>query len=86
MLDSLIPYDDDEAEKLFYEILPKDLRCDKKSDSDIIQNTYCGDCKVDISYVKDMDRYVTCPKCKQDIYVGKEKLFKKGKFKHAINS
>ena len=43
--------------------------------------TYCQYCKVDISYVKDKDRYVTCPKCKQDIYVGTEKLYKKGKFK-----
>ena len=43
---------------------------------------YCQDCKVDISYIKDKNRYVTCPYCKQDIYVGTEKLYKKGKFKH----
>ena len=47
---------------------------------------YCQYCKVDISYVKDKDRYVTCPKCKQDIYLGTGKLYKKGKFKCTINS
>ena len=45
------------------------------------KNTICGNCNVSISYIEDEDRYVTCPKCKQDIYVGTEKLYKKGKFK-----
>ena len=42
--------------------------------------TYCEDCKVFIPYVQDKDRYVSCPKCFQDLYVGTKKLCKKGKF------
>ena len=49
-------------------------------------HAYCEDCKVDIPYIKDKDRYVTCPNCKQDIYVGTEKLYKKGKFKRTKNT
>ena len=44
--------------------------------------TYCQNCEIIIPYIKDKDRYVTCPKCKQDLYVGTKKLYKKGKFKH----
>ena len=43
--------------------------------------TLCGHCNVVIPYIRDKDRYVTCPNYKQDIYVGMEKLYKKGKFK-----
>lgn len=46
--------------------------------------TYCGDCKVDISYIKDINRYVTCPKCRADIYVGTEKTHKWGKHKRIV--
>ena len=44
--------------------------------------TYCEYCKVEIPYVKDRDRYVTCPKCRQHIFVGTEKTYRKGKFRH----
>lgn len=36
---------------------------------------YCEYCKVFISYVKNKDRYVTCPRCRADIYVGTEKTY-----------
>ena len=42
---------------------------------------YCNHCDIRIPYIKDKDRYVTCPKCRQDIYVGTEKLYKHGKHK-----
>ena len=42
---------------------------------------YCQYCNVFIPYIKDINRYVTCPKCRADIYVGTKKLYKKGKFK-----
>ncbi len=44
--------------------------------------THCQDCKVNIPYIKDKDRYVSCPKCRQDIFVGTEKTYRKGKFDH----
>ena len=44
--------------------------------------TYCDYCKVKIPYRKDKDRYVTCPKCRKDIFVGTEKTYRKGKFDH----
>ena len=43
---------------------------------------HCQYCKVKIPYIKDKDRYVTCPKCRADIYVGTEKTYRKGKFYH----
>ena len=48
--------------------------------------TYCKDCKVNIPYVKDKDRYVTCPICRQDLYVGTEKTYKHGKHKRTKNA
>ena len=47
--------------------------------------TYCQYCKVSILYVKDKDRYVTCPKCRQDIFVGTEKTYKWGTHKRIKN-
>lgn len=52
----------------------------------MIDYRYCQNCDVFIPYVKDKDRYVTCPKCRQDLYVGTEKLYRKGKHKRTINS
>ena len=43
--------------------------------------TRCNYCKVDIPFIKHKYRYVTCPKCRQDLYVGTEKLYRKGKHK-----
>ena len=43
--------------------------------------TYCKNCDIFIPYIKDLTRYVTCPKCRQDLYVGTEKLYRKGKHK-----
>ena len=48
--------------------------------------TYCEYCKVKIPYIKDKDRYVTCPKCRQHIFVGTEKTYRKGKFDHLTSS
>ena len=42
---------------------------------------YCQYCKIYIPYIKDINRYVTCPKCRADIYVGTEKTYKWGKHK-----
>ena len=44
--------------------------------------TRCNDCNIDIPFIKDKDRYVTCPICKSDIFVGTEKTYRKGKFDH----
>lgn len=43
--------------------------------------TYCQYCNVFLTYKKDIDRYVTCPKCRADIYVGTENTYKWGKHK-----
>ena len=43
--------------------------------------TFCYICKIDTPYIKDINRYVTCPKCRADIYVGTEKTYKWGKHK-----
>lgn len=48
--------------------------------------TNCQYCKVYVPYVKDKDRYVTCPICRQDFYVGTEKLYRKGKHKRTKTS
>ena len=47
--------------------------------------TYCEDCKVFIPYVQDKDRYLSCSNCRQDLYVGTKKLYKKGKFSKLKN-
>ena len=39
--------------------------------------TYCQNCKIVIPYIKDKDRYVTCLKCKQDLYVGTKNCIKR---------
>ena len=44
--------------------------------------TRCNNCNIDIPYIKDKDRYVTCSKCRQHIFVGTEKTYRKGKFNH----
>ena len=44
--------------------------------------TRCNDCNIDIPFIKDKDRYVTCPICKSNIFVGTEKTYRKGKFDH----
>ena len=43
--------------------------------------TYWNYCEISIPYIKEKDRYVTCPRCRQDIYVGTEKTYKHGKKK-----
>ena len=45
--------------------------------------TRCNNCNIDIPYIKDKDRYVTCSKCRQDIFVGTEKTYRNGKFNHS---
>ena len=47
--------------------------------------TRCNDCNVAIPFIKHKDRYVTCPLCRQDIFVGTEKTYRKGKFNHLKN-
>ena len=49
----------------------------------MLDYTYCQYCDIYIPYIKDLDRYVTCPKCRKDLYVGTKKLYKKGKHKRA---
>lgn len=44
--------------------------------------TRCNDCDIAIPYIKDKDRYVTCPICRSDIFVGTKKTYRKGKFSH----
>ena len=43
------------------------------------------DCRVEIPYIEDINRYVTCPKCRVDIYVGTEETYKWGKHKRTKN-
>ena len=35
--------------------------------------TRCNDCDIAIPYIKDKDRYVTCPICRSDIFVETKK-------------
>lgn len=55
---------------------------DNESEEEIYDYTHCQDCHFYIPYIKDEDRYVSCPKCRQDIFVGTEKTYRKGKFDH----
>ena len=55
-------------------------------ESDLATDTIeCNDCEIEILYIKHKDRYVSCPKCQQDIYVGTKKLYKRGKFSKLKN-
>lgn len=66
-----------------YNIIPYESDTDE---SDLATDKIeCDDCEIDILYVKHKDRYVSCPKCQQDIYVGTKILYKKGKFKRTKN-
>ena len=48
--------------------------------------TFCEYCNVFIPYIEDINRYVTCPKCYVDIYVGTEKTYKWCKHKRTKNA
>ena len=64
-------------------IIPSDSDTDE---SDLATDKIeCNYCEIEILYIKHKDRYVSCPKCQQDIYVGTKKLYKKGKFKRTKN-
>lgn len=49
-------------------------------------HTYCKNCGIYIPYIKDINRYVTCPKCRRDLYVGTEKTYKHGQHKRIKNT
>ena len=69
--------------KIFYPV-HQEMGYKKEVKQLMNEYTYCEYCKVFIPYVKDKDRYVSCPNCHQDLYVGTEKLYKKGKFKRSV--
>lgn len=40
--------------------------------------TRCKNRNVDLAYIQRKDRYVTCPICSEEIFVGTEKIYRKG--------
>lgn len=73
----------------YFSLPVSDSDTDESDESDLAtEKIQCNHCEIEISYIKDKDRYVSCPRCHEDMVVGsgKESKFTKSQIKKFLLS